>query len=69
MRLGSDVEEVRDMDFVTQRDSEDNNLMGKVVNSEDEAYDLYNTYALRVGFSIRRGKVRWYGGCKKIRSR
>ncbi|XP_048320933.1 protein FAR1-RELATED SEQUENCE 5 isoform X4 [Ziziphus jujuba] len=64
----SDVEETGDMELGTQV-GEDDNLMGKVVNSEDEAYALYNAYALRVGFSIRKGKVRYFTGSKKIRSR
>ena len=33
-------------------------LIGQSVKSEQEAYDLYNTYGLRVGFSIRRDSQR-----------
>jgi len=33
-------------------------LIGQSVNSEEEAYNLYNTYALRVGFGIRRDSQR-----------
>ncbi|CAL1379151.1 unnamed protein product [Linum trigynum] len=42
-------------------DGEDDNLYGKIVSNEDEAYNLYNTYALRVGFSVRRGRKRYSG--------
>ena len=33
-------------------------LIGQRVNSEEDAYNLYNTYALRVGFSILRDSQR-----------
>ncbi|KAL6227096.1 PREDICTED: protein FAR1-RELATED SEQUENCE 5-like isoform X1 [Fragaria vesca subsp. vesca] len=32
--------------------------VGTVVENENEAYELYNTYAFKKGFSIRKGKVR-----------
>ena len=35
--------------------------------TEDEAYNLYNNYALRIGFSIWKGKPRSFNGTKNIR--
>ena len=35
------------------------NLLGTVVCSEEEAYKLYNDYAIRIGFSIRKEKLRY----------
>ena len=32
------------------------NLLGMVVHSEEEAYKLYNDYAIRIGFSVRKKK-------------
>ena len=29
-------------------------LLGMVVHSEDEAYKLYNDYAIRIGFSVQK---------------
>ncbi|KAI8552373.1 hypothetical protein RHMOL_Rhmol06G0261700 [Rhododendron molle] len=40
-----------------------------VVNSEDQAYDLYNRYALGTGFSIRRDKYIYKSGTKEIKGR
>ena len=34
-------------------------LLGMVVHSEDEAYKLYNDYAIRIGFSFRKEKIRY----------
>ncbi|XP_075640541.1 protein FAR1-RELATED SEQUENCE 5-like [Castanea sativa] len=34
-------------------------LLGMVVHSEDEAYKLYNDYAIRIGFSVRKEKIRY----------
>jgi hypothetical protein len=39
--------------------TEDVNLLGMVVYSDDEAYKLYNDYATRIGFSIRKEKLRF----------
>ncbi|KAF3975213.1 hypothetical protein CMV_001525 [Castanea mollissima] len=35
------------------------NLLGMVVHSEDEAYNLYNDYAIRIEFSVRKEKLRY----------
>ncbi|XP_048337400.1 protein FAR1-RELATED SEQUENCE 5-like [Ziziphus jujuba] len=43
--------------------------MGKMVNSEEEAFDLYNAYALKIGFSIRKGRVTYFTGSKNRRTR
>ena len=34
-------------------------LLGMVVHSEDEAYKLYNDYAIRIGFSVQKEKIRY----------
>ncbi|XP_028060781.1 protein FAR1-RELATED SEQUENCE 5-like [Camellia sinensis] len=53
--------------FVARQENSDDSLLDKVVCSEDEEYALYNNYALRMGFSIRKGKPRYYSGSKNIR--
>ena len=64
----SDTERIEeDCMFVARQEHGDDNLLDKVVNSEDEAYALYNDYALRTGFSIRKGKPRYFSGSKNIR--
>ncbi|KAK4760089.1 hypothetical protein SAY87_023220 [Trapa incisa] len=45
------------------------NLLGKIVRSEDEAYTLYNEYAYEKGFSIRKAKSRYYEGTRLIRQK
>jgi hypothetical protein len=66
----SDAERIEeDCMFVARQEHGDDNLLDKVVNSEDEAYALYNDYALRTGFSIRKGKPRYFSGSKNIRQR
>ena len=52
--------------FVARLEDSDENLLNKVVHKADEAYVLYNDYALRMGFSIRKGKPRYYNGTKNI---
>ncbi|CAL1406638.1 unnamed protein product [Linum trigynum] len=47
-------------------DGNDDILFGKTVSNEDEAYNLYNSYALRLGFSVRRGRYRYSGKTGKI---
>ncbi|XP_040371195.1 protein FAR1-RELATED SEQUENCE 5-like [Rosa chinensis] len=42
--------------------------VGMQVHSDDEAYNLYNTYALRKGFSVRKGHIR-RDASNKIRQR
>ena len=53
--------------FVEQLENSNDNLLDKVAYAEDEAYNLYNNYALRIGFSIRKGKPRYFNGTKNIR--
>lgn len=46
--------------------------MGMLVNSENEAYDLYNEYAIKKGFSMKRSKTRYVFGksnTREIRSK
>ena len=64
----SDAERIEeDYMFVTRQEHGDDNLLDTVVNSEDEAYALYNDYALRIGFSIPKGKPRYLSGSKNVR--
>ena len=55
--------------FVEQLENSNDNLLDKVAYAEDEAYNLYNNYALQTGFSIRKGKPRYFNGTKNIRQR
>lgn len=46
--------------------------MGRVVHSEKEAYDLYNEFAIRKGFSVKRSKTKFGSGksnSKDLRSK
>ena len=55
--------------FVERLENSDDNLLDKVAYIEDEAYNLYNNYALQIGFSIRKGKPRYFNGTKNVRQR
>lgn len=44
-------------------------LLRKVVYSEEEAYKLYCDYGHRTGFSIRKGKQSYFTGTKRIRTK
>ncbi|XP_019174289.1 PREDICTED: protein FAR1-RELATED SEQUENCE 5-like [Ipomoea nil] len=44
----------------------DEDLVGAVVSNGDEAFDLYNEHAYRVGFSVRKGKQRYKASTKTI---
>ena len=64
----SDIEEIEgDCMFVAKLENSDENLLNKVVHKGDEAYALYNDYALRMGFSIRKGTPSYYNGMKNIK--
>ncbi|KAK9931792.1 hypothetical protein M0R45_019056 [Rubus argutus] len=41
-----------------QENADENGLYGKTMCNEDEAYKFYNSYATRIGFSVRKGKNR-----------
>ncbi|XP_031116579.1 protein FAR1-RELATED SEQUENCE 5-like [Ipomoea triloba] len=45
----------------------DQDLLGVLVSSIDEAYEVYNDYAFRLGFSVRRGKQRYSAGTKQLK--
>ncbi|CAL9002609.1 unnamed protein product [Prunus brigantina] len=45
--------------IVNRVENIDEDLLGRVVSTEEEAYNLYNNYATRVGFSVRRGQKRY----------
>ncbi|XP_019184602.1 PREDICTED: protein FAR1-RELATED SEQUENCE 5-like [Ipomoea nil] len=47
----------------------DQDLVGMSVFSVDEAYDMYNDYAFRVGFSARRGKQRYTSATKTMKTK
>ena len=55
--------------FVERLENSDDNLLDKVAYTEDEAYNLYNNYALQIGFSIRKGKPRYFNGTNNVRQR
>ena len=38
-----------------------------MIYSADEAYTLYNDYALQIGFSIRKGKPRYRASSRTLR--
>ena len=65
----SDIEGIEDCLFVERLENSDDNLLDKVTYTENEAYNLYNNHALRTGFSIRKGKPRYFNGTKNIRQR
>ncbi|XP_019163092.1 PREDICTED: protein FAR1-RELATED SEQUENCE 7-like [Ipomoea nil] len=44
----------------------DEDLVGVVVRNVDEAFELYNGYAYRVGFSVRKGQQRYKASTKSI---
>ncbi|XP_019192714.1 PREDICTED: protein FAR1-RELATED SEQUENCE 5-like [Ipomoea nil] len=44
----------------------DQDLVGLVVSNVDEAFELYNNYAYRLGFSVRKGHQRYKGSTKTI---
>ena len=51
----SDVQRIEgDCIFVTRLEHGDDNLLDKVVYSEDDTYALYNNYPLQIGFSIQK---------------
>ncbi|KAB2599980.1 protein FAR1-RELATED SEQUENCE 5-like [Pyrus ussuriensis x Pyrus communis] len=45
--------------IVSLEESYAGDLYGKIVKNEQEAYDLYNEYAARIGFSIRKKQKRY----------
>ncbi|XP_019185064.1 PREDICTED: protein FAR1-RELATED SEQUENCE 12-like [Ipomoea nil] len=44
----------------------DQDLVGLVVSNVDEAFELYNNYAYRLGFSVRKGHQRYKGSTNTI---
>ena len=65
----SDIEGIEDCLFVEWLENSDDNLLDKVTYTENEAYNLYNNYALQIGFSISKGKPRYFNGTKNIKQR
>ena len=55
--------------IVERLENSDDNLLDMVEYTEVEAYNLYNNYALQIGFSIRKGRPRYFNGTKNIRQR
>ena len=66
-RSWSSLDTPRDSMFVTRLENSDDNLLDKLTYTENEAYNLYNNYALQTGFSIWKGKPRYFNGTKNIR--
>ncbi|XP_020110565.1 protein FAR1-RELATED SEQUENCE 5-like [Ananas comosus] len=64
-----EVEKELDTALVLTRRGGSNNLLGQVVNSEEEAYRLYCDYGHRMGFSVRKGKQNYFSGTKNIRTK
>ncbi|CAB4319619.1 unnamed protein product [Prunus armeniaca] len=72
--LGSDEEKTKSNDqekyptFGNLEESSDENLYGKIVYNEQEAYDLYNEYGASIGFSIRRKQKKYdkYGVVRQL---
>ena len=46
---------------IVYKEGEISELLRKQVRSDDEAYEMYNNYAFRHDFSIRKGVVRYVG--------
>ena len=44
----------------------DDMLLGKIVNNEEEAYELYCDYGFRKRFSIEKGKQTYYIATKIV---
>ncbi|XP_019179032.1 PREDICTED: protein FAR1-RELATED SEQUENCE 5-like [Ipomoea nil] len=44
----------------------DQDLVGLVVSNADEAFEVYNSYAYRLGFSVRKGHQRYKGSSNTI---
>ncbi|XP_019152215.1 PREDICTED: protein FAR1-RELATED SEQUENCE 12-like [Ipomoea nil] len=44
----------------------DQDLVGLVVSNADEAFEVYNSYAYRLGFSVRKGHQRYKGSTNTI---
>jgi hypothetical protein len=40
-------------------------FLGQVVNNKDEAYNLYQEHAFKMGFSVRKGRELYYDNEKK----
>uniref|UniRef100_A0A7N0UTI8 FAR1 domain-containing protein n=1 Tax=Kalanchoe fedtschenkoi TaxID=63787 RepID=A0A7N0UTI8_KALFE len=71
--LESEVPETSDESIRNQRakffEAKNSELIGFVVESEEVAYALYNDYARRIGFSIRRAKQRYRRGESRLSMR
>lgn len=48
------------------KESDENDMMNKLVKSEEEAHRLYCEYGHKMGFSVRKGKQYYYVGTKNI---
>jgi len=54
---------------VEVKESEESELIGKRVSFLDAAFEVYNEYAFRKGFSIRCDKLQRREGSQEVRSR
>ncbi|XBI06260.1 hypothetical protein VPH35_134298 [Triticum aestivum] len=68
---GATVEEAENEEAPTVQGSKEGaeELLLKVVYSEEEAYKLYCDYGHRTGFSVRKGKQSYFTGTKRIRTK
>lgn len=71
---GEEKEEVDDVenefpDLEDQENAAEDDLLGKVVRSEEAAYRLYCQYAYKKGFSVRKAKHRYVTGSMAIRQK
>jgi hypothetical protein len=68
---GDDAENEEEEEAATVQGSKEGTeeLLRKVVYSEEAAYKLYCDYGHRMGFSIRKGKQSYFTGTKRIRTK
>uniref|UniRef100_A0A804PIP6 FAR1 domain-containing protein n=1 Tax=Zea mays TaxID=4577 RepID=A0A804PIP6_MAIZE len=68
---GDDAENEEEEEAATVQGSKEgtDELLRKVVCSEEAAYKLYCDYGHRMGFSIRKGKQSYFTGTKRIRTK
>ncbi|XP_021747347.1 protein FAR1-RELATED SEQUENCE 5-like [Chenopodium quinoa] len=57
--VDSFVHQLGKKDGIVYQEAEKSELLYKEFKSEDEAYEMYNEYALRKGFGVRVGKCKW----------
>ncbi|KAG1326830.1 protein FAR1-RELATED SEQUENCE 5 [Cocos nucifera] len=66
---GEEADKHEESSDVLRHEEVTKELLGQVVNSEEEAYNLYRDYGHRMGFSVRKGKQYYWIGTRKIRTK